>query len=180
MRCSPGTRRVLQRRSPRAQKRTRPPALRLLSGLSNALRLYAFGACTAPTPVPTGTPAPTNVGDTNPPTRAPTFAPTRGPNFADPTGEGDAIGATFLPSLPPFPPFLLPPPPVPLTALHSVRPSPRRVTALHAPEALWHYVWHAAATAVPKGSARCSGTQGSSGVLTRGRAAVWRGLVRGC
>ena len=32
--------------------------------------------CTAPTPVPTGTPAPTNVGDTNPPTFAPTFAPT--------------------------------------------------------------------------------------------------------
>jgi hypothetical protein len=41
LRCSPGTRRVLQRRVPRAQKRTRPPALRLLSGHSNALRLYA-------------------------------------------------------------------------------------------------------------------------------------------
>jgi hypothetical protein len=95
-----------------------------------------YCACAAPTRVPT--PAPTNVGDTNPPTRATTFAPTRGPNFADPTGESDAIDATYLPSLPPFPPFLLPPPP-PLPALHSVGPSPRRVTALHALEAPWLY-----------------------------------------
>ncbi len=41
MRCSPGTRRVLQGRVPRAPKRTRPPALRrlLLRGTCIALRL---------------------------------------------------------------------------------------------------------------------------------------------
>ncbi len=135
MRCSPGTRRVLQSRVPRAPKRTRPcPLRRLLLG-AHVLHSHCtrFIVCAAPTRAPT--PVPANVGDTNPPTRATTFAPTRGPNFADPTGESDAIDATYLPSLPPFPFFLLPPPP-PLAALHSVGPSPRRVTALHALEAL--------------------------------------------
>ena len=82
--------------------------------------------CTAPTRVPTGTPAPTNVGDTNPPTLATTFAPTRAPNFADPTGEGDLTDATYLPSLPPsppfLPPFLLPPPPC--RSLHCIALGP--------------------------------------------------------
>ncbi len=75
-----------------------------------------FVACAAPTRVPTGTPAPTNAGDTSPPTRA--------PNFADPAGEGDAIGATCLPSLPASPPFLLPPPPCRSLHCISVGPHP--------------------------------------------------------
>jgi hypothetical protein len=119
----------------RAHRRSAPvrPHCGCCSGHIKCTRTVRVCACAAPTRAPT--PAPTNVGDTNPPTRARTFAPTRGPNFADPTGESDAIDATYLPSLPPFPPFLLPPPP-PLPALHSVGPSPRRVTALHALEAL--------------------------------------------
>ncbi len=110
-------------------------------------------ACAAPTPVPTGTAAPTNVGDTNPPTRAPTFAPTRGPNFADPTGTTDAH-AVIAPS--PCPLLVALPRSLPPTATaHSIAYRwalpPGRVTALHAPEAPWHYVWLAAATAVPRG-----------------------------
>ncbi len=102
----------MPRRVPSAEKRTCPCSARTAAAvwseyITNATR---FIVCTAPTRIPTGTPAPTNVGDTNLPTRGPTFAPTPGPNFADPTGESDAIDVTYLPSLSPFPPFLLPPP----------------------------------------------------------------------
>jgi hypothetical protein len=99
-------------------------------------------ACAAPTRVPTGTPAPTNVGDTNPPTRA--------PNFADPTGEGDAIGTTCLPSLPASPPcssrhplaarciaLALGPPPTPRTGDGTGRAGKHYGTTYGSPLSLW-------------------------------------------
>jgi hypothetical protein len=98
LQCSRGTPRV---RSYTAECRVQRSALArehcgcCVIGLCYALR---FGACAAPTRVPTGTPAPTNVGETNPPTRtptapptslAPTLSPTRGPTLS-PTFQGGA------------------------------------------------------------------------------------------
>jgi hypothetical protein len=162
LRCSPGTRRVLQGRGPRAQKRTRPPALRLcVVRLRCALNT---AACAAPTRVPTGTAAPTNVGDTNPPTRAPTFVPTRGPNFADPTGTADAR-AVIAPS--PCPLLVTLPRSLPPTAtahsIYSVGPSPGTGDVLHARMA--------------HGTTACRGHCGTERVL-RGTAMIPRALSR--
>ena len=149
MRCSPGTRRVLQGRVPRAPKRTRPPALRPRFGrsisltLSYAQRRHPFRRA-RPRP-------PTSVTPTRPRARRPSR---QRAGRTLPTRRVRAMRSArpafpHCAHSPPFSTRHLP------AALHCIAlgPPPGRVTALHAPEALWHCVRLAAATAVPRG--RC-------------------------